>query len=364
MQEKTLGNRARGVPDAIVDAGERGVAGGLLLLLKQAMRGVAVGERLEVRSSNQTIASDLRAWCGIAGHEFLGTTADGSYVVRRGGKPLSVSTATEALKELWLFPVSPNWCNLACTHCLYAASPRSPDRYRVSDEELSSLLEQLDSMGARPHFMVTGGEPFLHPNLTQLLSALDAGGYSFQVMSNGTMISERAARRFSGFEHLRKVQISIEGDSPDLNDQVYGKGVFERAISGIRQLRAVDVPVAIAVTPMAENESRLPAIEKLAQDEGAELKYILLYPLGAANENNIQSAKKDPPLEKGDGLLMCDKGVAYSEGAFYPCTVLVKEPWAKLGDTLVEALGDEARARVRSIRKTTPACEVCKRGSS
>jgi sulfatase maturation enzyme AslB (radical SAM superfamily) len=364
MQEKTLSDGNRIVPDAVVDAGAQGAGGGLLLLLKHAMRGVGVGERLEINSSNRTIANDLRAWSRIAGHEFLGTTADGSFVLRRGGKPLSLSTATETLKELWLFPISPNWCNLACTHCLYTASPRSLDRYRVSGEELSSILAQLGSIGARPHFMITGGEPFLHPDLAELLGTLDAGGYSFQVMSNGTMISERVAERFSRFKHLRKIQISIEGESPELNDQIYGKGVFERAMTGIRRLRGADIPVAIAVTPMAENESRLPAIEKLAQQEGAEVKYILLYPLGAATENKIQPAQKDPPVEKGDGLLMCDKGVAYSEGAFYPCTILVKDPSARLGSTLAEALGEEARAQVGAIRKTTPACEVCKRGSS
>jgi organic radical activating enzyme len=364
MSEVTLSEGGRVAPDTVVEVGDRTASTGLFLLLKQAMRGVGVGEVLEVSSTNGLNVSDLRAWCRITGHHFLGTTQLGSYVLRRGGTPLSIDTASQTLKELWLFPVSPDWCNLECTHCLYAASPRSRDRYKISRDELQSIVEQLDAAGAQPHFMVTGGEPFLHTELADLLGTLDRRGYSFQVMSNGTMINEATANLFARFERLRKVQVSIEGDSPDLNDQVYGRGTFERTIGGIQRLRAAGVPVSIAVTPMADNEARLPAIEKLARDEGAEVKYILLYPLGAASRNDVGPAKKDPPVEKGDGLLMCDKGVAFSEGAFYPCTVLAKQAWARLGDTLVEALGDEARRKVREIRKTTPACEVCKRGST
>ena len=36
---------------------------------------------------------------------------------------LSLANARDALKDLWVFPVAPEVCNLACTHCLYAASP-------------------------------------------------------------------------------------------------------------------------------------------------------------------------------------------------------------------------------------------------
>jgi len=36
---------------------------------------------------------------------------------------LSLENVNDTLKELWVFPIAPEVCNLACTHCLYAASP-------------------------------------------------------------------------------------------------------------------------------------------------------------------------------------------------------------------------------------------------
>ncbi len=61
----------------VVDA--RGAAcPGPLLEAKKAMAGVAVGEVLELWSSDSQTKNDVEAWAGKVGHEFLGVeTADG-----------------------------------------------------------------------------------------------------------------------------------------------------------------------------------------------------------------------------------------------------------------------------------------------
>jgi len=62
--------------------------------------------------------------------------------------------------------------------------------------------------------------------------------------------------------------------------------------------------------------------------------------------------------------LMCDKGVAYSEGKYFACPVLVKDPDARLGNRLSEALSPQAREQVMRLRDTKAACAVCLKGSS
>ena len=136
MEALTLECDQQLVPDATLDAGDKTCATGLLPLLKQAMRGVGVGEVVAVRSTARGLERDLPAWCRVVGHVYLGADGNGSYLLRRGGLPLTLAHAPEVLQEFWLFPVSPNWCNLACTHCLYAARPSSPERWRISRAEL------------------------------------------------------------------------------------------------------------------------------------------------------------------------------------------------------------------------------------
>ena len=62
----------------IVDA--RGAAcPGPLLEAKKAMPGVAVGEVLELWSSDSQTKNDIQAWTGKVGHGFLGVAAADGY---------------------------------------------------------------------------------------------------------------------------------------------------------------------------------------------------------------------------------------------------------------------------------------------
>jgi molybdenum cofactor biosynthesis enzyme MoaA len=213
--------------------------------------------------------------------------------------------------------------------------------------------------------LFTGGEPTLHPELYDLLETINRQGYSFQLMTNGTRIQKESAERLSKMSHLNKVQVSLESADPKINDSIYGAGLHRRVLKAVETLTEQDVPVAVAVTPMEINEADLNTLEKLADEKGAEIKHILLYDLGAAKENGIKPAREAPTGNpQAEVELMCDKGVAYSEGGFYSCPVLVKEPGARLGDTLEEALSPEARSKVRRLRETHAACQVCLKGST
>jgi tRNA 2-thiouridine synthesizing protein A len=70
----------------VVDA--RGAAcPGPLLEAKKAMGGVAVGDVLELWSSDSQTKNDVQAWAGKVGHEFLGVESADGYervLVRRG----------------------------------------------------------------------------------------------------------------------------------------------------------------------------------------------------------------------------------------------------------------------------------------
>ena len=278
---------------------------------------------------------------------------------------LSLANARDTLEQMWFFPVAPEVCNLACTHCLYASSPLRKNPYRLTEQELISVFAELESLEAAPHLIFTGGEPTLHPRLYSLLDQVDQQGYSFQLHTNGTRIHTNEAERLASFAHLKRVQISLEGPSPEINDAVMGKGLYPRVLRAIEELRTHDVPVAIAVTPMESNQDHLPEVERFAEEKGAELIRILLYDLGAATDNGLKPAvatsQGDAPTETG---LMCDKGVAHSEGKYFPCPVLVKDPDALLGTSLREALSPRAREQVMQLRETKAACAVCRKGSS
>jgi MoaA/NifB/PqqE/SkfB family radical SAM enzyme len=277
---------------------------------------------------------------------------------------LSPETASATLQELWVFPVAPEVCNLACTHCLYAASPQRKNSYRLTKEELTDLFRQLDDLGATPNLMFTGGEPTLHPELYDFFGQTERRGYTFQLHTNGTRIHAEEAEQLAKLTHLKKVQISLEGPTPELHDHVMGHGLYQRTLRAIDELRSRDVPVTIAVTPMESNQEGFVEIEQLAQEKGAELVRILLYDLGAATTNSLKPATTVPPQRGKDMTLMCDKGIAYSEGKYFPCPVLVKDPEAMLGASVREAMSPTAREQVCQLQSRKAECAVCLKGST
>ncbi len=60
----------------IIDISDLGLDRGAHLLIKRALRGVAVGEKIGVRGSNADLAVHLPAWCRAQGHEL--TSANGA----------------------------------------------------------------------------------------------------------------------------------------------------------------------------------------------------------------------------------------------------------------------------------------------
>lgn len=70
--------------DAFYDAGDKGCADGPLDEIAAQMRRLAVGQTLEVRATDPSVATDLPAWCRMTGNELV--TRDGEhYLIRRKG---------------------------------------------------------------------------------------------------------------------------------------------------------------------------------------------------------------------------------------------------------------------------------------
>ena len=67
-----------------------------------------------------------------------------------------------------------------------------------------------------------------------------------------------------------KIQVSLDGATPETNDKVRGKGNFETSVRGIRLFvnAGMRKSLKIAFTEMKHNYNEIPAMLKLADDLG------------------------------------------------------------------------------------------------
>lgn len=155
-----------------------------------------------------------------------------------------VARDAPAMGRLWFY--SNYHCNLACGYCLTDSSPTSPRRHLERDV-VEALAADAVELGFTS-FGITGGEPFLRPDMPELVRSLGRILPTI-VLTNGTLFTARTVASMSALAMLPvALQISIDSDDPAINDAGRGPENFARASAGIERLRAAGIAIRIGTT--------------------------------------------------------------------------------------------------------------------
>ena len=146
--------------------------------------------------------------------------------------------------RLWLY--SNYHCNLRCSYCLTESAPEVSRRILAPDQMVEAA-DQARALGFR-NLGVTGGEPFLIPEMPEILAEL-ARRLPVVVLSNATLFTTRLVERMRPLAELPvTVQVSLDSAEPDVNDEMRGPRNFARVLDAVPRLVAMGVPVRIATT--------------------------------------------------------------------------------------------------------------------
>jgi MoaA/NifB/PqqE/SkfB family radical SAM enzyme len=146
--------------------------------------------------------------------------------------------------RLWLY--SNYHCNLHCAYCLTESAPAVPRRVLDAGDMVESA-RQARGLGFRA-LGVTGGEPFLLPDLPEMLADL-ARVLPVLVLTNATLFTERLLARMRPLADLPvTLQISLDSAEPDRNDEFRAPHNFEKVVAAVPRLVELGIPVRIATT--------------------------------------------------------------------------------------------------------------------
>jgi len=231
-----------------LDACRRTFASGLLLDLAAALRATAPGDLIAVSGdSPASLEADLEAWSRLTGHAIVGRThEDGRtrWVVRHGTAGTAHANDRPLGERLWLYV---NFdCNLQCDYCCVRSSPSAPRR-ELGIDAVRRIAREAPPLGVRS-FFVTGGEPFLLPDIDDVLLTL-ADAAPVTLLTNGMLFRGARLDRLKRLPRDRVVlQISVDSPTPDLHDRHRGRGAWQRATEGIAIARAEGFRVRLAAT--------------------------------------------------------------------------------------------------------------------
>jgi len=102
------------------------------------------------------------------------------------------------------------------------------------------------------NFLMT--EPLLSKNLPDMLQIAKNGGHITKVTTNGYLLSKRSK---DIVQYLDYLQVSIDALQP-LHDEIRGKGFFQRAIDGLKDVRKISnvhIEINITMAPVNYKDS-------------------------------------------------------------------------------------------------------------
>jgi molybdenum cofactor biosynthesis enzyme MoaA len=268
----------------------------------------------------------------------------------------------EHLDALWI-QVAGTLCNLACTHCLVSAGPGVDRHGFMSRTSVRERVAEAVALGVREIYF-TGGEPFLHPEMTAIL--LDTLAVApCTVLTNGTLFPAERIGALAALardaRYALELRVSLDGDTAGVHDAIRGAGAFARALDGICRCHAAGLLPIVTVTHGLDDDplavrTRFDALLRTHGVRRPRIKLMPLFRIGREVERSGAYGADDTlagvPQDAIDpDRLQCGRSRAVSTHGVFACPILVDEPAARLAADLASALGPIALAH--------PACLTC-----
>jgi hypothetical protein len=240
--------------DVELPASTKDFASGLLLELLEGLKRCPAGGLLAITLPLSETVEDLERWARFTGNAVVGRTDEptGTRLVVRNGAAPQEEAARPIGSRLWLYT---NFdCNLACDYCCVRSSPRA-ERRALTLETVRQLADEAKELGVEQLFL-TGGEPFLLPDIAEMTRACAATAAT-TVLTNGMLFTGRRREDLARMPRDRVVlQISLDSATPTLHDLHRGNGAWVRAWSGVRIALDLGFRVRLAATVSSDADER------------------------------------------------------------------------------------------------------------
>lgn len=191
-----------------------------------------------------------------------------------------------------------NQCMLRCKHCSQDTRDALPNELAL--EEMQRLFDEMADLGVC-QLNLGGGEPFLRPDILQIVRHARLKGLSVSISTTAMSINRVLAKKLAELG-LKSLRVSFDGSAEKSYDYYRGvKGSYRKAVRGIKTLREIfdKTPIVLHTTLMRQNVSEILTLARLVQKLGLNSWSVdFVRPLGyAAEQPGVWLGK-----EEGDDL--------------------------------------------------------------
>lgn len=247
-------------------------------------------------------------------------------------------------------------CNLACTNCYIESTPRNDRLVYLTLEEVQVYLDEIrDRNLATREIGITGGEPFMNPDIIGIMEASLERGFELLVLTNAMRpmmkCQEELLRLKQTYGKQMTLRVSVDHFKPELHEEERGPNSWKPMMLGLRWLSENGFTIDVAGrTRWGEEEAELrQGFAGFFEEHGIAIdasnpKQLMLFPemeAGADVPEITTACWGILGVKASDMMCASSRMVVKHKGDEKPsvqaCTLLAYDRQFNLGNTLREA---------------------------
>lgn len=259
------------------------------------------------------------------------------------------------LETLWLN--TGTLCNITCESCYIASSPRNDRLAYLSSDEVRTYLDEISEKSIPTREIgITGGEPFMNPDILEIIDEILTRGFELMVLTNAMRPMQRHYDAILALKEKHAdakwiMRVSVDHYSQELHEQERGPRSWSSMAQGLKWLsdHGFDLDAA-GRTRWGEEEhdlrrgySEMFERESIKIDAADPRRLVLFPEMDEEAEVPEITAGCWDILDKTPNDVMCSNSrmVVKRRGADAPvvlaCTLIPYDERFEMGSTLAEA---------------------------
>lgn len=247
-------------------------------------------------------------------------------------------------------------CNLACKNCYIESTPRNDRLVYISHAEVVAYLNEIrDQDLGTTEIGITGGEPFMNPDIIPIMESVLERGFELLVLTNAMRPMMKCADDLLRLNHefgsKMTLRVSVDHFKPELHQDERGENSWKPMMLGLKWLSDNEFTIDIGGrTRWGEEEEKLRSgfarffADNNIKINASDRKQLVLFP-------EMEPAEDVPEIttdcwgilnvDPSDMMCSSSRMVVKHKGDDRPtvqsCTLLAYDRQFDLGPTLVEA---------------------------
>ncbi|NCN51924.1 radical SAM protein [archaeon] len=153
-------------------------------------------------------------------------------------------------------------CNLKCKYCYNSRFNQLDEvKNQLTLEEIKKIIKEAFEIGIKEVYLI-GGEPFMHPNIFEIMDYIHSFNGKISISSNGTLLNERIIEKMKKYD-IKTFAISLDGKKS--HDEVRINSNHKQIINAIKLIRE----------NLTKNVDVITIVNNYSKDELLELYQIL-----------------------------------------------------------------------------------------